>query len=225
MDNAVTVLKYVFFALFVLVSAVHLYDSWRDNAKRRAVTKPFLLILLLCFYFCAAEKISWVLAAALATSWLGDVLLIPKGTKWFVSGGISFLASHVLFIFVYAPQIRWESLILWIFIPAAAAYAAISVCVTLQLKNNIPKPMLAPMILYLLANSTMNLFALAQLMTLKNAGAAVAVAGAIFFFTSDCTLYLVRYHKNPDLIFKKHFTVMLTYLLGECLITVGMLML
>ena len=44
------------------------------------------------------------------------------------------------------------------------------------------------------------------------------------FFTSDCTLYLVRYHKNKDLIFKKHFTVMLTYLLGEALITVGMLL-
>ncbi len=225
MSDVLTVLKYVFFGLFVLVSAVHLWDSWRDNARRRAYTKPFLLILLLCFYCCAAPKISWVLVAALATSWLGDVLLIPKGTKWFVSGGISFLISHILFILVYVPQVKRECVLLWIFIPAALVYAAISVTVTLKLKNNIPKPMLAPMILYLLANSTMNLFALAQLMTLKNAGAAVAFAGAIFFFTSDCTLYLVRYHKNPDLIFKKHFTVMLTYLLGECLITVGMLML
>jgi hypothetical protein len=62
-------------------------------------------------------------------------------------------------------------------------------------------------------------------MTLHNAGSVVAYIGAVSFFVSDCTLYLVRYHDNKELIFKKHFTVMLTYLLGEALITVGMLML
>lgn len=217
-------LKYVFLALFIAVSAVHLLDSWRDNAERRKYTKPFLLILLTLFYCFAAKEISWVLVAALLTSWLGDVLLIPKGTKWFVMGGVSFLISHVLFILVYLPKVDAGSILWWALIPAAAVYAAISVTVTVKLKGGIPKPMLAPMILYLLANSTMNVMALAQLMTLKSAGAAIAYAGAICFFASDCTLYLVRYHKNKDLIFKKHFTVMLTYLLGEALITAGMLM-
>ena len=216
-------MQYVFFALFVIVSVIHLIDSWRDDAKRRAYTKPFLLILLLLFYFFAADEISWVLAALLF-SWLGDVLLIPKGTPWFISGGIAFLVSHVLFIFAYLPAIKWDSAVWWILIPAALVYYGVSVTVTLKLKGNIPGAMIVPMILYLLANSTMNLAALTQLMTLRNAGAAVAYAGAVFFFISDCTLYLVRYHKNKDLIFKKHFTVMLTYLLGECLITVGLLM-
>lgn len=217
-------MQYVFLSLFVIVSVIHLIDSWRDNAKRRAYTKPFLLILLLLFYFFAAEEISWVLAAALLFSWLGDVLLIPKGTPWFIAGGIAFLVSHILFIFAYLPAIQWERAVWWILIPAALLYYGISVTVTLKLKGNIPVAMIVPMILYLLANSTMNLAALTQLMTLRNAGAAVAYAGAVFFFISDCTLYLVRYHTNKNLIFKKHFTVMLTYLLGECLITVGLLM-
>ena len=216
-------LKYVFLALFAAVSAVHLYHSWRDS-PRRAYTKPFLLLLLLAFYFCAAEKISWVLAAALLTSWLGDVLLIPKGTKWFVSGGISFLISHILFILAYAPAVDISAVLWWILLPAAALYFGISVRVTLSLRGNMPKAMLVPMVLYLIANSTMNLFALAQWMSVKSAGGAVAYVGAVCFFISDCTLYLVRYHKNKDLIFKKHFTVMLTYLLGEALITVGLLM-
>ena len=217
-------MQYVFLSLFVIVSVIHLIDSWRDNEKRRAYTKPSLLILLLLFYFFAAKEISWVLAAALLFSWLGDVLLIPKGTPWFIAGGIAFLVSHILFIFAYLPAIRWERAVWWILIPAALLYYGISVTVTLKLKGNIPVAMIVPMILYLLANSTMNLAALTQLMTLRNAGAAVAYAGAVFFFISDCTLYLVRYHTNKNLIFKKHFTVMLTYLLGECLITVGLLM-
>ena len=217
-------MQYVFLALFVIVSVIHLIDSWRDDAKRRAYTKPFLLILLLLFYFFAAKEISWVLAAALLFSWLGDVLLIPKGTPWFIAGGIAFLVSHILFIFAYLPAIKWECAVWWILIPAALVYYGVSVTVTLKLKGNIPVAMIVPMILYLLANSTMNLAALTQLMTLRNAGAAVAYVGAVFFFISDCTLYLVRYHTNKNLIFKKHFTVMLTYLLGECLITVGLLM-
>ena len=218
-------LPYVFLALFLLVSAFHLYDSWTDNARRRAYTKPFLLILLLLYYvFSAGDAFSWVLASALLTSWLGDVLLIPKGNKWFVSGGISFLVSHVLFIFVYLPRVQWDKVILWVLIPAALVYAGVSVAVTRAIREKTPKMMLVPLALYLLTNSTMNLFALSQFMTLKSAGAVVAYIGAVCFFASDCTLYLVRYHKKEDLIFKKHFTVMLTYLLGEALITVGMLL-
>jgi uncharacterized membrane protein YhhN len=61
-------------------------------------------------------------------------------------------------------------------------------------------------------------------MSLKNTGAAVAFAGAVLFFASDCTLFLVRYHDNENLVFRKHFTVMLTYLLAEFLITFGMIL-
>lgn len=216
-------LPYIFLALYVIVSGIHLYHSWSDDPKRR-YSKPFLLILLILYYVFSTDKFSWALLCALATSWLGDVLLIPKGTKWFVAGGISFLFCHVFFVIVYYPAVVWQNVIWWILIPAAILYYGISVRLTLTIKHNVPIAVLIPMIFYLIMNSTMNLFALAQLMTLHSAGSIVAYIGAVSFFISDCTLYLVRYHDNKELIFKKHFTVMLTYLLGEALITVGMLM-
>ena len=219
------VMKVVFFVLFLAVSAVHLYDSWRDEPKRRAKTKPFLIPLLLLAYVAAAENVSWFLVFALLTSWLGDVLLIPSGTKWFVSGGISFLISHILFILVYLHAgAKPTAAALPVLLPAAAVYLAVSVAVTLSLRGNCPKMMIVPMILYLVANSAMNVMALALLLTLRSPGAVLAYLGAVFFFISDCTLYLVRYHKHGDKIFKKHFTVMLTYLLGEALITAGVWM-
>ena len=217
-------LPYIFLALYVIVSGIHLFHSWSDDPKRR-YSKPFLLILLILYYVFSTDNASWALLCALATSWLGDVLLIPKGTKWFVAGGISFLFCHVFFVIVYFPMVVWQNVIWWILIPAAVIYYGISVRLTLTVKHNVPIAVLIPMIFYLIMNSTMNLFALAQLMTLHNAGSVVAFIGAVSFFISDCTLYLVRYHDNKELIFKKHFTVMLTYLLGEALITVGMLML
>lgn len=216
-------LPYVFLALYVIVSGIHLFHSWSDDPKRR-YSKPFLLILLILYYVFSTEKASWALLCALATSWLGDVLLIPKGTKWFVAGGISFLFCHVFFVIVYYPAVVWQNVIWWILIPAAVIYYGISVRLTLTIKHNVPIAVLIPMIFYLIMNSTMNLFALAQLMTLHSVGSIVAYIGAVSFFISDCTLYLVRYHDNKELIFKKHFTVMLTYLLGEALITIGMLM-
>ena len=217
-------LKYVFLALFAAVSAVHLYHSWRDS-PRRAYTKPFLLLLLLAFYFCAAEKISWVLAAALLTSWLGDVLLIPEGNAWFTAGGISFMFTHFLFIALYATNLDFGSLPwLWA-IPAAVVYYGIAAVIIYKLKPTTPKMMLIPMYLYLLSNSTMNVFSLMQLVTLRSPGALIAYIGALLFFVSDCTLFLVRYYRNPEIVFKKHFTVMLTYVVGEFLITQGVLML
>ncbi|MBR0510813.1 MAG: lysoplasmalogenase [Clostridia bacterium] len=218
----------IFIILFCTASAVHLFDSARDS-KRRGITKPMLLVFLLIWYLFAAKDAGkewniWLIAA-IATSWLGDVLLMPKGNKWFVIGGISFLISHLLFIAVYVPQVDFAAVNLWVIIPVAFVYGLISFSIMYAVRKNTPKPMFAPMLLYLAANSSMNLFALMQFMTLKNVWAAVAYAGAVLFFTSDCTLFLVRYHENKDLIFKKHFTVMFTYIAGEFLITLGILFL
>ena len=218
-------LKIIFLICYVILSAVHLKDSWADDAKKRARTKPFLLIFLALFYVFAAEQMLWVLLLALLTSWLGDVLLIPKGNLWFTLGGVSFLLSHLLFIAVYLTNINFSGMKWYIVIPAAVIYYGIAFAVIRAVAPTTPKQMVVPMYLYLLANSTMNVFALMQLLANRNAGAAVAYVGAVLFFASDSTLFLVRYHKNPDIVFKRHFTVMLTYLAGEFLITLGILML
>lgn len=218
-------MKYLYLVLLVGVSAVHLYDSWRDDALRRAKTKPFLLPLIILYYFACADKISWLLVAALAASWLGDVLLIPKGNAWFTAGGISFMLAHFLFIGVYAVRISFTAVKWAAVIPAALLYYAVSALIIYKLTPTTPKKMQIPMYVYLLANSTMNVFSLMQLMSGVSAGTVVAYIGAVLFFISDCTLFLVRYYKNKNLIFKKHFTVMLTYIAGEFMITQGILML
>lgn len=218
-------MKYVFLILLAAVSAVHLYDSWKDNAGRRKYTKPFLLPLIIAYYLACSASPSVLLIIALAASWLGDVLLIPKGNGWFTAGGISFMITHFLFIAVYALRVDFSKVIWWIVIPAAVLYYGISAVIIRTLTPSTPKIMLIPMYVYLLSNSTMNVFALMQLISVRSAGAVTAFIGAVLFFISDCTLFLVRYHKNHDLIFKKHFTVMLTYIAGEFLITQGMIML
>ncbi|MBP5273274.1 MAG: lysoplasmalogenase [Clostridia bacterium] len=213
--------------LFAVFSAVHLYHSYREEQDKRKYTKPFLLLFLLLFYIFSVvggTGVNTYLLLALITSWLGDVLLIPKGHAWFTTGGISFGAAHIFFILVYTAHIVFEGMLWWLVIPVAILYFAVAFAVIRAVMPTTPKIMVGPMYLYLLANATMNTFALMQLITNRSAGAVVAYIGALLFFISDCTLFLVRYYKkNEDLIFHKHFTVMLTYLLGELLIVLGVL--
>ena len=214
----------VFLVLYLIFCAIHLYDSWVDNPARRAKTKPVLLLFLILYYVTSADKLAIYLLLALITSWLGDILLIPEGNVWFTAGGISFLLSHVFFILAYTQNITFAGTPWAVVILAAILYFGISVLIIYKVMPTTPKPMVVPMWLYLIANSTMNVFALIQYFTHRSGAALVAYIGALLFFISDCTLFLVRYYKkNPNLIFKKHFVVMLTYLAGELMIVLGML--
>ena len=219
-------MKYLFLALLAGFFSVHLYHSWTDERKKRAITKPFLLPMIILYYVFSVETINWVLIVALVTSWIGDILLIPKGIKWFASGGISFLISHIAFIFVYLPQIDFSVVNWFIVAPVACAYVAVVVWIfRLLIPHNDNKPLFGAMVFYILANATMNLFALMQLLSNPCAGSIVAYIGAVLFFISDSSLFLCNFHPNREFVFKRHFTVMLTYVLGEFLITQGMIML
>lgn len=219
----ITLLSCLFLAVFCVSSVIHLFGCFFGTGKT-ARTKPLLISSLALFYLFAAETPSMILFAALLASWAGDVLLMPSGNKWFVTGGVSFLISHVLFIFVYVPNILWERVPPAAVIPAACAYIAVSAAVMISIRNETPKPMAVPMFLYLAANGAMNLFALMMLISSPAAGPALAYAGAVCFFASDSVLFLSRYHKKKKSIPKSGFIIMLTYILGEALIAFGMLL-
>ena len=134
-------IQYLFLVLFFLFSILHLISSWKDDAQNRKKTKPFLLILLLLYYLSAAHHKDIFLILALLTSWLGDVLLIPKGHHWFAAGGISFLLSHVFFALVYVKRITLSSVSLVLIILAAAVYFTVSFLIMRAVKDNTPKKM------------------------------------------------------------------------------------
>ncbi|MBQ1827103.1 MAG: lysoplasmalogenase [Erysipelotrichaceae bacterium] len=215
--------RIVILILFFVLSAIHLKDSYNDDQNRRKKTKPFLVLSLLLYYLLLDGKTDLLLAASLVLCWLGDVLLIPHGNKWFIAGGIAFLLGHVCFIALYSRSIVFASIPWLLAAIAALIYFGTAFAVIRLIRKTTPKAMVVPMYLYLLCNSTMNLFALIRLYQMRSAGALIAFIGAILFFASDCVLFIVRYYSNKDAIYKKHFTVMLTYLAGVLLILMGMI--
>ena len=214
-------MKYVFLAVFVVSTAVHLYASLRKDTKMRNVSKPFILLSLLGFYVLAARSVSAAIVLALIFSWIGDVLLIPAGVKWFTAGGISFMISHAFFILGYLKDIAF-SRIPGLLVAVLAVFFIVTVTfIFSKLKPHLPKALFYPMFLYLLINGAMNCFAIFRCVSLTNPATIITAIGAALFFVSDSSLFFVRCKKDSRL--KTHFLVMLTYSVGEFLIILGLL--
>ena len=216
------ILGYTMLAVFFLSAAIHLFASLKQDKALRNRTKPFILLGLLGFYCCAAEPIIWFTVLALVFSWLGDILLIPKGVKWFTAGGIAFMVSHVFFILSYLWQIDFAVVTPWLAALLIVFFVAASLILFRFLRPHLPKQLFYPMLMYLILNGMMNCFAWFRSMTIGGAAGVITAVGALLFFLSDSSLFFVRFHKNSPL--KTHFLVMLTYSLGEFLIILGLIM-
>ena len=215
-------MKYVSLLIFVISTSVHLYASIKSNKPLRDKTKPFILLSLLGFYCFSVDKIEITVVLALIFSWLGDVLLIPKGIKWFTAGGIAFMISHFFFILSYNKTINFNVINPTIIIVLALFFIVVVSFIFSKLKEHLPKPLFYPMYLYLLINGTMNCFAVFRFLTSMDLGGIITVIGAALFFVSDSALFFVRFKKNC--LLKTHFLVMLTYSIGEFLIVLGLIL-
>ena len=203
-----------------VVLTVHLVHSWSDDFPKRKKTKPFLVPLVALCYLAAAPSVSWLFLVALFAAWLGDMLLMREGNGWFVAGGIAFLVMHVLFIAVYAPFVSFEKAPLGAVGIAAVVYLLLALTVMRTLWKRTPALMRVPMALYLLTNAAMNTMALCILLARPSLGSALAYAGAVLFFASDCMLYLVDFGGKREVL-RGYFYVMLTYVPGVFCIAEG----
>ena len=214
-------MKYLFLAVFLISTAIHLYASLKKDTKLRNISKPFILLSLLGFYVTAARVISIAIILALIFSWIGDVLLIPKGVKWFTAGGISFMISHAFFIVGYCRDIVFSKIPVFLIVLLSVFFAVTVSFIFSKLKPHLPKALFYPMFLYLLINGTMNCFAIFRCVSVPSAATVITAVGAALFFVSDSSLFFVRFDKDSKL--KTHFLVMLTYSIGEFLIVLGLL--
>ena len=215
-------MKYIFLSIFIIITGIHLYASLKQNKPLRDKTKPFILLSLMGFYCYSVDTIVYSVLLALFFSWLGDILLIPKGIKWFTAGGVSFLIGHIFLIISYAKFVNYEAIGKVLIILLPILFICTSIMVFKWLKPHIPKVIFYPMFIYLITNGLMNCFAWFRALSLSGLVSFITAIGALLFYISDCSLFFVRFKK--DSILKTHFLVMLTYSIGELLIILGLIM-
>lgn len=207
--------------LFIVSSSIHLYASYRKNRKLRALTKGFILPSLILLYVSKTEQIDMIFILALVFSWLGDLLLIVPGIPTFTAGGISFIASHVLFIVSYVKHINDFKDFIIITVVVAIIYIIITSIMFKHLTKYIPHALTIPMFIYLMANAAMNCAAFSLLLSARDLASLIIFIGAISFYISDSNLFFVRFKKEwKD---QNHFVVMFTYIVAELLIVIGMI--
>ncbi|QAY74376.1 lysoplasmalogenase [Agromyces protaetiae] len=149
-----------------------------------------------------------LLIAALAASWVGDVLLSFPG--WFIPGLLAFLLAHVFYVVLFWRWSRGEPLARRVPLRAlgyAAWYVGFVVLLAPHLGSLLP-----PVAVYGFVLGLMAVLAAGR-------GRLVAVGGALFV-VSDSVLALGRF--LPDYGFALHdLTVMSTYLAAQGLIAAG----
>lgn len=216
-------MKYIFLSLFIVSTVLHLIASLKNNKKFRNITKPFILSSLAGFYFFGVEveQMSWIVIVAILFSLLGDILLIPNGTKWFAIGGVAFMISHAFYVAAYASITNFANIHPILIILFGVLFVLAVAIIFTKLKPHLPKSLFWPMFFYLLVNGTMNCFAIYRLLALPNISSIITALGALLFFISDTSLFFVRFNKNSKQ--KSHFLVMLTYSIGEFLIILGLI--
>lgn len=214
-------MRSLYFILFTAAVAAHLYATLKKNQYFRAATKGLILLLLLGFYLESVTEPIPLLVAALLLSWLGDLLLLGKGNKWFTTGGIAFMVSHLYFIATYFGTTAWANVPLWCAAVLGVCFTTAVVLIFRKLKQHLSKSMVVPMFGYLLINGAMNCCALLRFIGQPERAPLLTAIGALLFFISDSTLFFVRFNKNSRM--KSHFIVMLTYCLGEFLIVLGLI--
>lgn len=211
--------------LYAVDSIWNLAGCWCGNKKLRTATKPLLMPLVLLYYLSFGPSIiNPYLIGAIVACWLGDVLLMKHGDHWFAAGGIAFMLAHVLFILVYVHQTKLYTFSSPTSLLVLVLYFGAIVIVARIIHENAKGAMWNSVLFYLLCNATMNFFALVQMIFKKGNGTVIAYIGAVLFFVSDCLLFVAKFGKQRSNLIKSYCLVMLTYILGVLLITMGMIM-
>lgn len=86
--------------LIAIAALVNWIGAWDWKPKLYYASKPLVLLLLILFFLIQIplERRTLPFLVGLAFSLAGDVLLIPKGTRWFLAGAGAFSIAQLCYI-------------------------------------------------------------------------------------------------------------------------------
>ena len=208
---------FIVFFLIVLIETV-VADAF-NFPYLHYISKPAIVISL-GFYFITnsshlKKTYKVITLLALFFSLLGDVLLmfVLKSELFFISGLLSFLMAHVFYSLLFYKK-RNTNLK---FLPVLILLIVYAFGLFILIKNDI-KPLLIPIVLYMLVLLTMVLFAYRRKLIVNKQSYNLVLLGAVLFMMSDSLLAINKfYHTIPF----ETFCIMLTYALAQLCIVLG----
>lgn len=212
-----------FFKIYIAFSILYLIVLFTGHENLDLYLKPALVPLLgFGVYFHRKFPSRNILLSALLFSWIGDVILLFADIAeiYFILGLLSFLIAHLSYSVLFNKQIIGEIQINKILF--AVGSLLIAFYLTAMILVLIPRlgELKIPVIIYAAVISTMLLFAFNGYLIWKKPGALYIFLGAVAFVASDSILAFDKFYAP---IQKSSFFIMLTYLVAQYLIVVGII--
>ncbi|MCD0473912.1 lysoplasmalogenase [Flavobacterium sp. EDS] len=179
-------------------------------------------ILWLAVYFSEDFPSKKILLGALLFSWIGDVILLFANISeiYFILGLVAFLISHVIYIILFnkqnKPDVPKNKGVFFIGLGFILVYLTTMLTVLLPKLGDLQ----LPVIVYALTISTMLLYAFSGYLIWEKPANTYIFIGAIVFVLSDSILAMDKFYEP---IYKNSFFIMLTYLMAQYLIVIGIL--
>ncbi len=205
--------------IIILFYIIYLSTVWFKMVDLNYYLKP-LLIPGLVFYAATRSHFSGktTLIQALVMSTLGDILLLFSDLNelFFISGLVSFLIAHIIYIRLFFRKLNSGFSYTWVF--SSLVFLGIYLFYFLSTMWDNLKTMKIPVTIYALVISAM-LFIVIQLIATRSLrkGEYVLI-GALLFVASDSLLAWNMFYQE---ITQGSFWVMSTYLLAQFFIVYG----
>jgi uncharacterized membrane protein YhhN len=204
---------------FLFIAIVELISEIYNLKTVTMVVKPLLMPSLAALLFFSVKnknKLTFFVIIALMFSWFGDVFLMFQeiNPQYFVFGLVSFLLAHITYIFIFSKSSSE-------FKPSIITYSTgfslllFGVLMLFLLWPGLGE-MQIPVLVYTMVIVGMGLVALFR----KAEGASIVLIGAILFITSDSMIAINKFYEP---ITAARFWIMITYILAQYLITIGMI--
>jgi len=207
----------IWLGVFALFSVIHLIFCYIEHEFYRKFTKVILVpILMLYVIESGSFELEYALIMALLGSFLGDIFLLNQDNKVnFLAGLSSFLVAHVFYIMLLESRLDFNDnilivLVFGLLVMAVLAYMTI---------RRVVKSMTIPVILYSLTLFVVTLFSGVLLINSPSWYNASIFIGSLLFMFSDS---LVAYSLFIKDFKRKHLYIMVTYLLAQLLIVIGL---
>ncbi|MBP4138649.1 lysoplasmalogenase [Flavobacterium geliluteum] len=217
MKNTLFLKIYIFFGLF------YLFILLSGNESLDLFLKPFLIPLLgVGVYLNEKFPSKKILLTALLFSWMGDIVLIfaDKDEIYFIVGLVFFLISHLVYCLLFSKQIKTRATKNKITFGAGILLIILYLAGMLAVLIPHLGPLKIPVTVYASVISVMLLFAFNGFLVWKKPGNQFIFVGAIVFVMSDSILAINKFYAPIE---RSSFFIMLTYLVAQYLIVVGIL--
>lgn len=212
----------LWFILIILLGdfIFDLFNVWKEDKKKRYITKSLLMPLLLLFYITYGKNPNSFVMAALIFGFLGDVFLLPENKNWcFLAGILSFMLGHIFYITSFIKILgTMNKMPLWYFV-LVLPYLLYGICAFKIVGNKMGnlKAAAGVYISIILFSSITCL----MIILLGKTSMLLAYIGTLLFVASDSILGYSMFISKSKL---SDILVMITYVLAQMLIVFGFLM-